>query len=102
MQKKNPQNFFCQGTNLESLLRLKGITTVIGVGLLASRCVHSTMHGAFCRGFRTIVLEDCVADKSREKWRMALELGGWVMYEVWDSVDYQNYVKEGEAWVRGG
>ena len=78
---KSTWNGFHQ-TPLESILRNKGITAVAGFGLITSRCVHQTMFGAFNLGYRTIVIEDCCGDRSRERHDAELMLNGGSMYEV--------------------
>lgn len=52
------------GTPLETLLRSRGIRTVIVGGLTADVCVSSTARDAFQRDFNTITLADCAAEQT--------------------------------------
>lgn len=50
-------------TNLQSLLVWHGVDTVILTGGSTSGCVRATAVDSLMRGYRTIVVEECVADK---------------------------------------
>ncbi|MEG9225529.1 cysteine hydrolase [Aeromicrobium sp. Sec7.5] len=54
-------------TNLDFILRSKGITTVILAGFLTNCCVESTMRSAYENGYRVITLTDCAAATSVEE-----------------------------------
>lgn len=54
-------------TNLDFILRSKGIDTVILAGFLTNCCVESTMRSAYENGYRVITLTDCVAASSQEE-----------------------------------
>lgn len=54
-------------TNLDFILRSKGITTVIIGGFLTNCCVESTMRSAYENGYRVITLTDCAAATSVEE-----------------------------------
>jgi nicotinamidase-related amidase len=51
-------------TNLDFILRSKGIETVILAGFLTNCCVESTMRSAYENGYRVITLTDCTAATS--------------------------------------
>lgn len=51
-------------TNLDFILRSKGITTLALTGYLTNCCVESTMRSAYERGFDVITLTDCMAATS--------------------------------------
>ena len=48
-------------TDLELILRERGIDTVIITGVMTNICVRSTAHDAFFKGFNVIVPSDCCA-----------------------------------------
>ena len=52
-------------TNLDFILRSKGIQTVVLAGFLTNCCVESTMRSAYERGFEVITLSDAVAATSQ-------------------------------------
>jgi len=53
-----------QSTNLEFILRNKGIKNVALGGFLTNVCVESTMRSAYERGFNVYTLTDCTATNS--------------------------------------
>jgi ureidoacrylate peracid hydrolase len=60
-------------TNLDFILRSKGISTVALGGFLTNCCVESTMRSAYENGYRVITLSDCVAATSVEEHENALK-----------------------------
>jgi nicotinamidase-related amidase len=60
-------------TNLDFILRSKGIKTVVLGGFLTNCCVESTMRTAYEHGFDVITLTDCVAATSPEEHKNAIE-----------------------------
>ena len=50
-------------TNLPSVLNFHGVDTIILTGGSTSGCVRATVVDSLSRSFRTIVAEECVADK---------------------------------------
>ncbi|WNV88514.1 isochorismatase family cysteine hydrolase [Umezawaea sp. Da 62-37] len=52
-------------TNLDFILRSKGITTIVLGGFLTNCCVESTMRTGYENGYRVITLTDCTAATSR-------------------------------------
>lgn len=61
-------------TNLDFILRSKGIKTVIIGGFLTNCCVESTMRTAYEHGFDVITLTDCMAATSPEAHENALKM----------------------------
>ena len=60
-------------TNLDFILRSKGIETVVLSGFLTNCCVESTMRTAYEHGFEVITLTDCVAGTSLEEHQNAIK-----------------------------
>jgi len=50
-------------TNLPSVLNFHGVDTIILTGGSTSGCVRATVVDSLSRSFRTVVVEECVADK---------------------------------------
>ncbi len=59
-------------TNLDFILRSKGIETVAIAGFLTNCCVESTMRSAYERGFDVLTLKDCTAALSQEQQNAAV------------------------------
>ncbi len=59
-------------TNLDFILRSKGIKTLILGGFLTNCCVESTMRTAYEHGFDVVTLTDCVAGTSTEEHHNAI------------------------------
>ena len=59
-------------TNLDFILRSKGIDTIVLGGFLTNCCVESTMRTGYENGFRVITLTDCTAATSQEEHDNAL------------------------------
>ena len=60
-------------TNLDFILRSKGITTIALGGFLTNCCVESTMRTGYENGYEVITLSDCVAATSVEEHDNALK-----------------------------
>lgn len=60
-------------TNLDFILRSKGIRTVVLGGFLTNCCVESTMRSAYENGYEVITLTDCVAATSTEEHANAIK-----------------------------
>lgn len=59
-------------TNLDFILRSKGITTIALGGFLTNCCVESTMRSGYENGYKVVTLSDCVAATSVEEHDNAL------------------------------
>jgi len=59
-------------TNLDFILRSKGIETVAISGFLTNCCVESTMRSAYEKGFEVVTLTDCVGATSEEEHKNAI------------------------------
>jgi nicotinamidase-related amidase len=60
-------------TNLDFILRSKGIKTVVIGGFLTNCCVESTMRTAYEHGFDVVTLTDCTAATSPEAHENAIK-----------------------------
>lgn len=60
-------------TNLDFILRSRGITHIALGGFLTNCCVESTMRSGYERGYQVITLKDCTATLSEEEQRVAIE-----------------------------
>jgi nicotinamidase-related amidase len=60
-------------TNLDFILRARGITTIALGGFLTNCCVESTMRTGYEKGYDVITLSDCVAATSPEEHANAIK-----------------------------
>lgn len=60
-------------TNLDFILRSRGINTIALGGFLTNCCVESTMRTGYEHGYNVITLKDCTATLSEEEQRLAVE-----------------------------
>lgn len=59
-------------TNIDFILRQRGITHVAIAGFLTNCCVESTMRSAYERGYGVVTLTDCTATLSPEEQQAAV------------------------------
>ena len=60
-------------TNLDFILRSKGVKTVALGGFLTNCCVELTMRTAYEKGYEVVTLKDCTAALSEEEQRAAVD-----------------------------
>jgi ureidoacrylate peracid hydrolase len=60
-------------TNLDFILRSRGVKTIALGGFLTNCCVESTMRTGYEKGYEVVTLTDCTATLSAEEQRFAIE-----------------------------
>ena len=60
-------------TNLDFVLRSRGITNIALGGFLTNCCVESTMRTGYEKGYNVVTLTDCTASVSEEEQRLSVE-----------------------------
>ena len=61
------------GTPLDSILRRRGVRTVVVVGLTTDVCVGTTARDAFQHEYNVVTLSDCTAEVTRARHEAGLE-----------------------------
>jgi nicotinamidase-related amidase len=69
-------------TNLDFILRARGIDTIALGGFLTNCCVESTMRSGYEKGYKVITLSDCVAATSPEEHENAIKFDYPMFSEV--------------------
>jgi ureidoacrylate peracid hydrolase len=75
-------------TNLDFILRSKGIKTIALGGFLTNCCVESTMRSGYENGYQVITLSDCLAATSPEEHDNALKYDFLMFSQPMSSSDF--------------
>jgi ureidoacrylate peracid hydrolase len=75
-------------TNLDFILRSKGIKTIALGGFLTNCCVESTMRSGYENGYKVVTLNDCVAATSLEEHDNALAFDFPMFSEPMSSAEF--------------
>ena len=85
-------------TNLDFILRARGIDTIALGGFLTNCCVESTMRSGYEKGYKVITLSDCVAATSAEEHENAIKFD----YPMFSEVMSSGAFTEELQWRDGG
>ncbi len=69
-----PGNGSFHGTDLDQILRARGIRHLILTGVTTDVCVHSTLREANDRGYECLLLEDCCAASDAKLHQAAIDM----------------------------
>ncbi len=83
-------------TNLDFILRSKGIKTVALGGFLTNCCVESTMRSAYEKGFDVVTLTDCVAATSQPEHDNAIQYDYPMFSRPMTSEEFTSSLQGGE------
>ncbi len=75
-------------TNLDFILRSRGITSIALGGFLTNCCVESTMRSAYEKGYDVITLKDCTATVSEDEQRLAVDKNYPMFSHPMDHVEF--------------
>jgi nicotinamidase-related amidase len=89
-------------TNLDFILRSKGIKNIALGGFLTNCCVESTMRTAYENGYNVITLTDCCAGLSMEEHNNAIEKDFPMFSEPMTSNEFLNVVTGKDELVMEG
>lgn len=84
-------------TNLDFILRSKGVTTVAVAGFLTNCCVEGTLRSGYENGYRMIALSDCTAATSPEAHQNAIEQNFPLFSQPVDSAEFLNELAAGSV-----
>ena len=84
-------------TNLDFILRARGITTIALGGFLTNCCVESTMRSGYEKGYEVITLSDCVAATSTEEHENAIRFDYPMFSKPMSAKEFTDTLHGGEA-----
>jgi nicotinamidase-related amidase len=87
------------GTELDRLLRLRDINTLVLTGVATHFAVEGTAREAVDRGYRVIVLEDCCASRERDVHDFSI---GVILRRLCHVTTAESFIQTLEGGVRSG
>jgi ureidoacrylate peracid hydrolase len=84
-------------TNLDFILRGRGISTIALGGFLTNCCVESTMRTGYEKGYDVITLKDCTATVSEEEQQAAVEKNYPMFSKPMTHDEFLSSLKSGKA-----
>jgi nicotinamidase-related amidase len=66
VQKRHGDSF--EGTDLETVLARLGVARLVVAGAETDACIRSTIHGAFARGYDTVLVSDAHTATDKTSW----------------------------------
>jgi len=84
-------------TNLDFILRSKGLETVVLSGFLTNCCVESTMRSAYERGFEVVTLTDCVGATSEAEHTNAITYDYPMFSKPMTSQEFSDAIETGDS-----
>lgn len=66
VQKQHGDSF--EGTDLEEVLAERGVARLLVTGAETDACIRSTIHGAFARGYDTVLVSDAHTTGDKTEW----------------------------------
>jgi nicotinamidase-related amidase len=84
-------------TNLDFILRARGIDTIALAGFLTNCCVESTMRSGYEKGYKVITLSDCVAATSPEEHENAIKFDYPMFSEVMNADAFAGELQDAMA-----
>ena len=84
-------------TNLDFILRSKGLETVVLSGFLANCCVESTMRSAYERGYEVVTSTDCVGATSAAEQDNAITYDYPMFSKPMTSQEFSSAIDGGQA-----
>jgi nicotinamidase-related amidase len=68
-------------TNLDYILRARGIRTIVLAGQLTNICIESTMRSAYDRGYDVVAVTDATSTVGLEQYRISVD-NNWPMFST--------------------
>jgi len=84
-------------TNLDFILRSKGLETVVLSGFLTNCCVESTMRSAYERGYEVVTLTDCVGATSEAEHTNAITYDYPMFSKPMTSQEFSDAIETGDS-----